>query len=452
MAQRLTVFGKQLAQAFRPFWRETLLGLAVQVSVLVVLTLVWANTLYLPDLNDMGELVFLGVQNLLSGINPYGKTYTLGIAVTDLRNHYEVDAFHYGPVTLVAHLPVMLFPFRFDGLGKADIMPSFVALQVTFTFLLFWCLARMGHARFGLLFWANPFWVPTELNTFFALPLLFLLLGLQQIEQPRRCILWLSLAAATYQITAPLLVFALIYHRTQIRALVQSLAPAVLLTSLFVIWSALEGQPLQLLQDLLLSTLNRPYPEWSYVRFIPVWAMLFSVPVLAFNLFHVDYVSVWTGGALRMSSFMMLATVVIMGVLCVLLLHHPTMKRTLTYGSLVIFLLIASMPSGLGEYYVIVILPLFFLLLQTGWWARFLAAFKARTQLVATRLRGVPASPQSISAFSKGNTQLRLRWSTNSKAMISRRYQRLGSPQLQLTSAGFLERRRKGPARLGQRA
>jgi hypothetical protein len=384
-----------LAEAFRPFWREALFGLAVQLIVATWM-LYAANVFALPDFNDMGELVFLGVQNLFSGINPYGKTYTVGIAATGLRYYYDLPGFSYGPVTLIAHLPVMLLPVRWDGLGKADVMPSFFALQVFFTFLFFSFLARAGHARFGLLFWGNPLWVPTEANTFFALPLLFVLLGLLRVEQPRASVLWLSLATATYQLAAPFLVFALIYHRKSVLAVLQGLAPAALLVGLFVIWSALEGHPLQLLQDMLLSQLNRQYQNWSYLHFVPIWQVVSSVPVLAFNVFHVDYVSVWTGGALRLSSLMMLATLVVMVILCALLLRRPSARKILTYGSLVVFLFIASMPGGVGEHYVILAVPAFLVLVGTDWWPRFLAGFKARVRLAAARLRAKGAAPQSV--------------------------------------------------------
>ncbi len=346
---------------------EALLGLRVHIFFLFIYAFGALTTPGFPDYYDMSELVFLGVMNLGQGINPYGQVYPVGVThLGEPRFIYPAHGYWYGPFSLIAHLPVLLFPFRFDGAGFADFIPSFVILQVFFVFVIFYRLVRMGHRTIGLLVWANPLVTAFEIGTLFPLVMMLLMLGIEQIENPQWCMLWFSLATATYLITAPFAIFALCYHRSKIKSALRGLAPAATVTAFFFLWSALEGKPLAPFQDMFLVQLSRVYTDWSSVTPLAAAMTMGSIPNVLYNLLGTDPISLWTGGVLSMSGVMIIFTLALMVLFLFRLVLYPNLRNSIIYSVVITGLLIASNPKGGTHYYVLLYLPILFLLLQSG--------------------------------------------------------------------------------------
>ncbi|MHA1820132.1 MAG: hypothetical protein ACTSVC_06645 [Promethearchaeota archaeon] len=55
--------------------------------------------------NDMSEIIYLGIQNMIHGTNPYSVTYELHWGLTTFY-----QPLNYGPLTLIFYLPAMLWP------------------------------------------------------------------------------------------------------------------------------------------------------------------------------------------------------------------------------------------------------------------------------------------------------------------------------------------------------
>lgn len=359
---------RQFIQVLTPYWKFVLSGIIFQFTIFIFYGLVWINFFPTPDYNDWAELVYLGVINIGLGINPYGRTYTLGIALDTPRNFYDLHAYHYGPLSLISHLPMLLFPYRYDGIGWADFMPALVILQILFTFIIFYQFLKIGHPWVGVLFWANPLFVPMEYGTFFAFTLLLITLGLVHIDNAKLSMLWFGLATVAYQLAVPLLFFALLYHVKKVKELIWGLLPAVLIFCVFSLWSALEGQPLQLISDLIISQMNRPYMDVNIIRSVPAIYLLMSVPSLLHFLFGFDPISLWTGGFIRMTTIMMLITLIMVIVFTIKFLYEPSIRRLLLYSTIIILLFILSMPWGLIQYYVLLVIPFIFYLFHTSRW------------------------------------------------------------------------------------
>jgi hypothetical protein len=252
-----------------------------------------------------------------------------------------------------------------DGAGFADFIPSFVILQTFFVFIMFYRLVKMGHRTAGLLVWANPLVTAFEIGTLFPLVMLLILLGLENIHNAQRCLLWFSLATATYLITFPFTLFALCYHRTRIKSAVRGLIPAFAITALFFLWSALEGQPLAPLQDMFLVQLNRVYTDWSSVSPMAAAMTMGSIPNILYNLLGLDPVILWTGGVLSMSGVMIIFTLALMTLFLIRLTLYPKVRNSIIYSILITGLLIASNPKGGTHYYVLLYLPILILFLHS---------------------------------------------------------------------------------------
>src|SRR6056297_1924591 len=61
--------------------------------------------------NDMSEIIFQAMNNMLQGQNPYSVTYEL-----EWGSGTFIQPFNYGPVTLIMLLPAMLLPFWYNTL------------------------------------------------------------------------------------------------------------------------------------------------------------------------------------------------------------------------------------------------------------------------------------------------------------------------------------------------
>jgi hypothetical protein len=367
--QLLAVIRKKLLDSlrlYRSWWRELSLGVFIRVLTIIgILIAAIANPLF-PDINDMNQLITLGILNMLHGLNPYERYYTLTALGVTAQDTYTQDFLNYGPMSLILHLPAMIFPWSFNGAGFMDMQPSFTILHGVFDFLIFDRLMRMKHRMAALFFWANPIVVTLDIVTPMSVPLFLLLMGYEKWEDPAWSAFWLGLGALTYQYIALLLLFSVAYHIRAFRKVLIGLLPTIAVFGVFQVWAMAEARPFALINDLFVVQFNRGYEPWFPNHLYSWYSWTGSVPAVTVNLLALglgvpgvfDPLQAATG--IRLSTAMNAGAAIVSVGLLLYVIWRPNYLRSVQLSFLSILLFLLSSPSGIWHHNFIMIIPGFF--------------------------------------------------------------------------------------------
>ncbi len=358
-----TMIRTKIAQSFRlyhRFWKEISLGIYVRSLTLILLLYIAFLTPGFPDINDMNQLLTQALIYMFQGLCPYGRTYTLDAFGDIPRVVYQQNFLNYGPVNLLLHIPTMIYPASFSGAGFMDFQPSFLFLHWFFDFLMFDRLIRMGHIQGARTLWFLPLMVSIDIVTHMSVVMFLILMGYEQWKNPIQSVFWLSLAALTYQYAVILLLFAIGYHlRYNALKVLIGLIPGLIVLAAFQAWVFLEGRPFVLVNDLLLTQINRPYEPWSaHSLFWLPWAS--SIPAVIFNVFGTDFVTDWTGGLIRLSTIILIIAMIAIIILFFSTLIKQSYKRSLLYSFIGMGLFLAGSPSGVFHHTLVLVVPALF--------------------------------------------------------------------------------------------
>jgi hypothetical protein len=320
---------------------------------------------FFPDINDMNQLITLGILYMFQGLNPYQRTYTLTALGATAQDTYTQDFLNYGPMNLLLHLPAMVYPWVFNGAGFMDMQPSFMILHGFFDFLLFDRLMRMKHRMAAIFIWFNPILVILNIVTHMSVPLFLLLMGYQKWRKPAQSVFWLGLGALTYQYIALLLLFAIAYHLRSYWRVLLGLLPSLLVLGIFQIWAMAEARPFALVNDLLVAQFGRPYEPWFPNHIYSWYTWTGSIPAVVVNvlgvIFHepvFDPLQAVTG--IRLSSAMNAMSAVLSAACLLYVVWRRDYLRSVKLGFLSILLFLLSSPSGIWHHNFIMIIPAFF--------------------------------------------------------------------------------------------
>ncbi len=352
---------------YRSWWKEIGLGAYIRIlSFIGIMLAAFTNPLF-PDVNDMNELITLGIVYMFQGQNPYGQTYVLSALGATPSDTYVQNFLNYGPMNLLLHLPCMIYPWMINGAGYMNFQPSFFLFHTIFDFLMFDRLMRMNQRFVALFVWINPLFVTLNLVTHMSVPLLLVVLGYENWKDPVQSVFWLGLGALTYQYIALLLIFAIAYHIRSCKGVLLGLLPSLAVLGAFQLWAVFEGRPFVLVDDLLLQQFGRPYEPWFPDHQYSWYTWTGSIPAVVYNVLgQVDPLMVLTGGLLRLSTLM---NAIALSIAVVFLLHiviEPNYKRSVLYGALALLLVLLSSPSGIWHHNFVVAFPLYMTSVERG--------------------------------------------------------------------------------------
>jgi hypothetical protein len=229
----------QSLQLYHLYWRDLSLGVFIRVlSLITILIIASINPLF-PDINDMNQLLTIGISYMFQGLCPYQRTYHLSALGVLPRDWYDQNYMNYGPVNLILHVPCMVYPWSFDFAGYMDFQPSFMVWHGFFDFLIFDRLLRMKHRVAAFVIWVNPIMVTMNLVTHMSVPIFLLLMGYEKWKDPTQSIFWLGLGALTYQYIALLLLFAIAYHIRSYKQVLLGLLPSLVILGVFQAWATI---------------------------------------------------------------------------------------------------------------------------------------------------------------------------------------------------------------------
>ncbi len=352
---------------YRNWWKEISLGAYVRILTFIgIMIAAFTNPLF-PDVNDMNELITLGIVYMFQGLNPYGRTYELSALGATPSDVYTQNFLNYGPMNLLLHLPCMIYPWKIDGAGFMNLQPSFMVYHAFFDFLMFDRLMRMNQRFAALVIWINPLFVTLNLVTHMSIPLFLIIMGYEKWKDPLQSVFWLGLGALTYQYIAVLLLFVIAYHLRSYKGVILGILPSLAILGAFQRWAMFEGRPFVLVNDLLLQQLGRPYEPWFPDHQYSWFTWTGSIPAIVFNVLgQVDPLLVLTGGLLRLSTLM---NAIALSIAVVFILHivwKPDYMRSIFYGALALLLILLSSPSGIWHHNFVVVFPLYMVSVERG--------------------------------------------------------------------------------------
>ncbi|MHA1917986.1 MAG: hypothetical protein ACTSUV_06735 [Candidatus Ranarchaeia archaeon] len=344
--------------------KETLIGLLLRTITIVAFLLFALNFPQFPDLNDQNQKVMMGLEFMLQGINPFGQTYNLSAVAALPRDWFVENFYHYGPGSLIFHLPTLLYPAYWSGVGFLDFMPSMFLLHMFCDYISYKALMKKGMKLAGMVIWVLPIFVFIDFVLFISVPIMFLILGITEIDNTLKSTLYLGLSAVTYHFIAPILVFVMIYHLVKnkdIKSIILGLIPTILILGFFQAWCILDGTPLLMIHDLFLSQTERVYISWGS-KAIDFLAWSGSIPALAYNFSLLlglpnEPLALLTSGEFRISDLMMLITILVSGINVIRFIKKPSYWRIFHFSGISLVLLAASTPHGLLHYWLFAIIP-----------------------------------------------------------------------------------------------
>ncbi len=352
---------------YRSWWKEISLGAYVRVLTFIGIMVAAFTNPFFPDVNDMNELITLGIVYMFQGLNPYGRTYELSALGATPSDVYTQNFLNYGPLNLLLHLPCMIYPWMINGAGYMNLQPSFMVYHALFDFLMFDRLMRMNQRFVALFIWINPLFVTLNLVTHMSVPLFLVVMGYEKWKDPIQSVFWLGLGALTYQYIALLLIFVIAYHIRSYKGVILGLLPSLAILGAFQFWAMFEGRPMVLVDDLLLQQFGRPYEPWFPDHQYSWYTWTGSIPAILYNVLgQVDPLLVFTGGLLRFSTLMNAISLSIAVIFLLHLIWKPDYKRSILYGALALLLVLLSSPSGIWHHNFVVAFPLYMTSVERG--------------------------------------------------------------------------------------
>lgn len=399
---------------YREWWKELTLGIFVRLLTLAAILYVASVNPNFPDINDMNELITQGLGYMFQGWNPYNRDYILTALATGPCDPYPQNFINYGPMSLLVHIPCMIYPYSFSFAGCMDFQPSFMVLHGFFDFLLFDRMMRRGHRNAAMVIWINPILVTLNFVTHMSVVLFFLWMGYETWKDPFWSAFWLGIGAITYQYIALLLLFAIVYHFRSYRKWLLGVIPSVVIFGLFQLWASLEAfiysdptRNMALLHDLILVQFGRSYEPWP-LHIHSWWSWTGSIPAVLFNAYWIvaNWILAFQGQAmvpptewitigdpvqqitrgllppngLRISTIFTVVAVIVTLYLLVKVLLKPDYLHSIGYSAIAISLFLLAAPAGIWHHNFIFIFPTFFYLIDSGWWAKTRARRQSRSE------------------------------------------------------------------------
>ncbi|MHA1268553.1 MAG: hypothetical protein ACTSPY_02080 [Candidatus Helarchaeota archaeon] len=206
------------------------------------------------DWNDMNEKIWLALNYLVNGINPYGQEYRMEVLNLVEPNPNVEHWFQYPPLTLIIYFPVLLWPGP-NTIGPIDFMPAFFIIHLVIDFYIFYRLYKAGYiwSSVGIWVFAGALFVALDFITFISTPMLFLILAFLNMDNTFKSSLYISLGVITYTYLVIPALFLLIYHLKKNKfkgffKFLTGLIPAILIIIPFLIWD-----PNIFIHDIILS-------------------------------------------------------------------------------------------------------------------------------------------------------------------------------------------------------
>ena len=384
---------------YRSWWKDIGLGIFIRILTLVLILYIASINSTFPDVNDMLELHTRALEYVFQGLNPYGRDYWLSALGIAPRDWYYQPFLNYGPMSLLIHLPCMVYPFSFDFAGFMDFQPSFMILHSFFDFLIFDRMMRKKYRAAAMFVWINPVMVTLNFVTQMSVVLFLLWMGYEQWKDPFWSIFWLGLGTVTYQYIGLLLLFAIAFHFRSYRKWILGIMPAIAVFGAFQVWASFEAvlyanptRHMVLLNDLLLYQFGRPYQPWpqqihawwswtgslsavlfnSYWILHNMWLASIGVPMIPYTLWIPigDPLQQLTRGFLppdgiRISTVISFFALFVTAYLLIRVVLKPDCNRSIRYSVIAIALFLLGAPAGIWHHNFITIIPLFFLLTHT---------------------------------------------------------------------------------------
>ncbi|NHI91702.1 MAG: hypothetical protein EAX96_04300 [Candidatus Lokiarchaeota archaeon] len=333
-----------------------LLGL-IQIIIWTIIMVLIMNITF--DICDMNEMVYEANLNLLHGINPYGKDYSIQI----FDYIYPHDYFPYGPLLLIIYIPASLLPPELASLGTMDFMPTFYITNMFFVFLMYVNFRRHQDHSFAFSWWfaMGPIWVLVSIGSFLPLPLLLIQMGYYNMKN-YNSLVYFGIGTLVYQYVLMFFIFAIIYHLEfkweKIKKLLIYILPLLIPVGVFIIWDIFEGQFFNFLGDsfignFLFGQLTREYVDWNsqWARGMP-WLFLYSIPAIVYNL---------TGGiagGLEIGFYTTVIAVIIIGGLGIYFLIKKGNDNLYTFPIFALIAMLVTNVTGMGHYYLLIIIPM----------------------------------------------------------------------------------------------
>ena len=256
------------------------------LGMVIRLLSLWAFiALGTDDWNDMNEKVWIALNYLLSGINPYGQSYTMPILdVSTVENYYQ-----YPPLSFLIHLPTLLWPGP-SSYFAVDFQPAYFIIHFVMDFYIFYRIwkVRWYGSAIGLWVIAGPLMVLFDFITFIIIPMMFLVLAYLNINNVKKSALYIGFGIATYTYLAIPALFFLIYHYKKkklngIKNFIIGLIPTFIILIPFIILG-----PSTFVNDLFLSQGTRVSGNFIHPTYGESywWTHLFSIPPYANTIYN----------------------------------------------------------------------------------------------------------------------------------------------------------------------
>ncbi|MHA1309425.1 MAG: hypothetical protein ACTSQO_00730 [Candidatus Helarchaeota archaeon] len=202
------------------------------------------------DWCDMNEKVLLALNYLINGIDPYGQSYQM--PVLDIIN--KENYFQYPPLTIIIHLPVLLWPGQ-PSIGQIDFYPAFFILHFIVDIYVFYRFWKGGYYGTAIGQWiiTAPLFAMLDFSNFISIPMLFLVLTYLNLDNPTKSALYISLGTITYTYLAIPALFFFIYHFKKnklagLKRFIIGLIPAIIIIIPFLVWN-----PVTFIHDIFIS-------------------------------------------------------------------------------------------------------------------------------------------------------------------------------------------------------
>ncbi len=289
---------------------------------------------YFESYNDMSEIIFQGLVNMLQGQNPYSTIYTL-----EWGSGSFSQPLNYGPVTLLLYLPAMLFPWWYNRFWV-----GMTVMNTVYTYLLAEYMMRklsfdpglqkaakssqkeyefktrksksnpeligleLRRNRFiyysGVIIWCIP-WGTLFITNFLMMPIYLTTLAFGNRENPIKCSFYICLSAMAYQLCYLFIPIYALYHFkkniTNLYKFALGAIPSLLLFAIFMIWS-----PGGIFYSLFGYTSEMGYVKCPDCDHTFENTAVFSIPKMVY---------LWTDGKWEIGNYVRIILVLVLGLI-----------------------------------------------------------------------------------------------------------------------------------------
>ncbi|MHA1695593.1 MAG: hypothetical protein ACTSXT_15205 [Candidatus Helarchaeota archaeon] len=302
------------------------------------------------DWDDMNEKVWIALHTyLINGINPYGQVYNMDILdITNIEGFYQ-----YPPLSLIIHLPVLLWPGPASYFA-VDFMPAFFLIHFIIDFYMFYRLWKVKYygSAIGLWLIGGPLMVLFDFITFISIPMLFILLAYLNLKNIKRSVLYITLGTAIYTYLAIPALFFLVYYFKKdkfvgLKNFILASIPAVLTIIPFLIWN-----PTTFLKDVFLSQGTRVSGNFIHPTYGQSfwWTHLFSIPPYLNTIYNLVVDPNVALSIPYLTTILLGLFFVILVIYLIKLYRNPTLTKFIDYSFWMLLAMTLISPSGFLGY------------------------------------------------------------------------------------------------------